>query len=131
MRPRSQRPRSAYRLRLTPPKPAAISSSFAILRFTILATLWRGSSAVSPRMSIYYSGFKPPPPGAHFSSEWGPERSHDEWTEYSYDVVRDAILERAGKPDLARLETLFAELKARFDRDRNALDSILSVTRSA
>lgn len=75
--------------------------------------------------SVYYDGLNPPPPGAHFSQEWGLtaswpiEGSVGDWVEVERQAVIDAIHARAGHPDLhfARnaakdVETIFAAAKS-------------------
>ena len=56
---------------------------------------------------VYYARFSPPPPGAHFSQEWGlmdtgPTSlgSHGDWREYDPKVVKARIRELAGEPHL-------------------------------
>ena len=58
---------------------------------------------------IYYTGFSPPPPGAHFSQEWGlmdtyasSHGSHGEWREYDAEEVKGRIRKLAGEPDLGK-----------------------------
>jgi hypothetical protein len=57
--------------------------------------------------NVYYSGLKQPPPGAHFSQEWGLMHvhsarlgSHGDWREYDSETVKTAVYDLAGKPDL-------------------------------
>jgi hypothetical protein len=52
---------------------------------------------------VYYRELTVPPPGSHFSSEWGLDNAmgmgtRGDWLEYDPDYVRDTILERAGDP---------------------------------
>ncbi len=56
---------------------------------------------------IYYAGLVPPPPGAHFSQEWGlmdtyasSHGSHGDWREYDAEDVNAHIRELAGEPNL-------------------------------
>lgn len=57
---------------------------------------------------VYYAGFTPPPPGHHFSKEWGlggdewlGHGSHGDWQEFSTDKIRAEVLEQANHPDLS------------------------------
>lgn len=57
---------------------------------------------------VYYEDFDTPPPGAHFSQEWGlmdtymsSFGSRGSWREYTKEQVKNYILELAGNPDLA------------------------------
>lgn len=56
---------------------------------------------------VYYAGFSPPPPGAHFSQEWGlmdtylsSFGSRGDWREYDAKDVETHIRKLAGDPDL-------------------------------
>ena len=55
---------------------------------------------------VYYAEFSPPPPGAHFSQEWGlmdtlhSLGSHGDWREYNNEDVENHIRELAGAPSL-------------------------------
>ncbi len=57
--------------------------------------------------NVYYAGLTRPPPGAHFSSEWGLKElfgdlgSRGDWQEFSQDCVQAYIVEQAGSPDLS------------------------------
>jgi hypothetical protein len=68
---------------------------------------WLGYHAL-----VYYQNLKLPPPGAHFSAEWGlvtvysVRHSQGEWVEYPFDQVKDAILTKAGNPDLGAARQL-------------------------
>ncbi len=57
---------------------------------------------------VYYEDFGTPPPGAHFSQEWGlmdaymsSFGSRGSWREYTKEQVKNYILELADNPDLA------------------------------
>ena len=57
---------------------------------------------------VYYGELQPPPPGAHFSQEWGLMDtvtgrlgSHGDWREYYPEVVVAHIQDLAGQPNLA------------------------------
>jgi hypothetical protein len=64
-------------------------------------------SSIGYHADVYYSEFHIPPPGAHFSSEWGFmgqfQGSTGDWREYPHDQVLAEIEGRAGKPELAVL----------------------------
>jgi hypothetical protein len=70
----------------------------------VIARSWSGSS-VGYHADVYYKGLNAPPPGRHFSSEWGLMGSmapgtSGEWCEYDPDRIKAVIRERAGEPDL-------------------------------
>jgi predicted nucleotide-binding protein len=81
---------------------------------------------------VYYQNFQRPPPGAHFSQEWGLRGnefrrlgSKGEWKEYDYEFVRNAVLQRAGNPDLQKVEDAERESKLVLQQSIDTLDSIL------
>ena len=49
---------------------------------------------------VYYADFSPPPPGAHFSQEWGLRGSNQGWREYDAEDVKSHIRTLAGEPNL-------------------------------
>ncbi|TCR95968.1 TIR domain-containing protein [Rhizobium sp. BK418] len=80
--------------------------------------------------NIYYAGFKEPRPGDHFSQEWGfkspfGSRRSDSWQEYSPKVVSDAVREKAGSPDLTKLQDAERDAARGFDELSATLISIL------
>src|SRR5208282_4934066 len=92
---------------------------------------WSGSW-LGYHSRIYYAGFKPSPPGAHFSQEWGfmntfsiPSTSGD-WREYQFDDVVSLIMNKAGNPDLGPIELETEETKEFFEDARSTLVSRLS-----
>lgn len=81
---------------------------------------------------VYYEGFLPPPPGAHFSQEWGLMDnymsglgSHGDWREYNPEEVKTHIRELAGKPNLETAQTLAKEASAAFEVAQSEIVSIL------
>lgn len=81
--------------------------------------------------NVYYAGLKPPPPGAHFSQEWGlmdvySQGSIGDWIEYNPDDVKRAIYKLAGNPDLGPVRKLANECKKLFESERSEILSILS-----
>jgi len=86
---------------------------------------------------VYYNGFKKPPPGAHFTAEWGLMRnegtsygSRGGWLEHDYDAVLSAIYTAAGNPDLKRLKKIADEAEICFGHARSELKSLLAVCNS-
>lgn len=57
---------------------------------------------------VYYTNFQPPPPGAHFSQEWGLRNtftgmgSQGDWQEYDFEDVKAHILSLVNNPDLTQ-----------------------------
>ncbi len=84
--------------------------------------------------NIYYKDFQAPPPGAHFSVEWGRESAYGisrgtegEWYECNPDGVRAEILEQAKiKDDLALLRKRAKNTRKEVEEMRLNMLSILS-----
>lgn len=93
------------------------------------AKAWSGSN-LGFHSCIYYKDYQTPPPGAHFSGEWGLQGRFQgttgEWTEFQRDEVRTAVLQLAGDPNTEPLKAR-AEVARRFLDDMQAdVVSILS-----
>jgi predicted nucleotide-binding protein len=80
---------------------------------------------------VYYAGFSPPPPGAHFSQEWGlmdnfasSLGSRGDWREYEPEVVNARIRELAGEPNL---ENAHKAADAALDTFEFAKSEIISI----
>jgi hypothetical protein len=90
-----------------------------------------GGSWMGYHANVYYSGLKPPPPGAHFSQEWGLMRtvadlgSHGDWFEYDSDVVKEQIYKSASNPDLGPVQELADKTAPKFEENKSDLLSIL------
>ncbi|GAB1515668.1 TIR domain-containing protein [Actinophytocola sp. KF-1] len=88
---------------------------------------WSNSS-LGYQANVYYSGFKPPPPGHFFSREWGFlgqfHGTVGEWRPYNPDDVTAYIESLAGDPDL----TTSRELS---DALRKPVDELIHRARSA
>lgn len=91
---------------------------------------WSGSD-IGYHATVYYSGLEPPPPGAHFSQEWGlfgdefVGGSTGDWQKFDPDEVVGAIRDLAGKPDEAPAYALRDEIYKQFEDDRMDVVSIL------
>jgi hypothetical protein len=93
------------------------------------AKAWSGSS-LGYHANVYYDDLQPPPPGAHFSQEWGLrgmfQGSTGTWREYSYEAVYQHILTTAAA-DLSAAEDLAAAASSAFRTARSTVDSILTL----
>lgn len=79
---------------------------------------------------IYYRDLEPPPPGAHFSSEWGLKElyttgTRGDWVEFPEDVVENEIERRAGNPDTSKMEQAADKGRAFVEHKRDDVASIL------
>lgn len=92
---------------------------------------WSGSF-LGYHARIYYRDFQSPPPGAHFSPEWGmqdswfDEGTTGDWVEYDPEEVETAIRRLAGNPDLAPAQKLAVSAKESFQASKADLLSILT-----
>jgi predicted nucleotide-binding protein len=81
---------------------------------------------------VYYADFSTPPPGAHFSQEWGLKDmslstlgSRGDWYEYESEAVKEHIRQTAGDPDLTRARSLADRAAEAFEFSKSELASIL------
>lgn len=79
---------------------------------------------------VYYENFQPPPPGAHFSQEWGlmdtigSMGSAGRWREYPFDEVKQHVLHLAGNPDLSAAHAAAEAAGAAFNHAKAEITSI-------
>lgn len=81
---------------------------------------------------VYYAGFSPPPPGAHFSQEWGlmdtymsSLGSRGDWREYDPEDVSARIHDSAGMPSLTAADTAARAASEAFKTAQSEIISIL------
>ena len=97
-----------------------------------IARSWSGSW-FGYHSLIYYEGLRPPPPGAHFSSEWGLKDTFNlgttgAWEEFEVDAVRGEIFRLAGSPDLTLIRKLSTSAKERFEERYSQILSVLETS---
>ena len=90
---------------------------------------WSGS-CLGYQATVYYAALGTPPPGAHFSPEWGlrdtfSDGTVGDWMEFGPEDVQSAILVVAGNPDLISLHALRDEMAVQFDVAQLEILSIL------
>ena len=91
---------------------------------------WSGSW-LGYQANVYYRDLMPPPPGAHFSSEWGSRQgafgqgSSGEWFEYSPEDVEAAINELSGNADLSATRALRKEIAGAIEEEKLQVLSIV------
>ncbi len=82
--------------------------------------------------NVYYSNFAPPPPGDHFSTEWGlmdifgDFGSEGDWHQVPTEVVIEHIYSLCGNPELKTPEDAAKVLISEYDRLASEAQSILS-----
>ncbi|MEK6302056.1 MAG: TIR domain-containing protein [Acidobacteriota bacterium] len=82
----------------------------------------------------YYRNLEPPPPGAHFSVEWGLKYANSigdtrgSWEEFDFDYVRNSVYEIAGNPDLKPAEELGRNARNVFEEARDEILSLLTTS---
>lgn len=91
---------------------------------------WSGSW-IGYHSRVYYREFQIPPPGAHFSQEWGMMRyltdgTTGEWREYEYDTVQSRIYDLAGQPDLATARALAKQARSLISDRRTEMISLIT-----
>lgn len=91
---------------------------------------WSGS-LLGYQAYVYYANLKPPPPGAHFSREWGLMDTFSggtvgDWVELDPQELIAFIKETAGNPDLTAASLLLSEVTAEFETSRMDVLSIVS-----
>jgi hypothetical protein len=95
---------------------------------TDVGKAWSGSW-LGHQACIYYADLRPPPPGAHFSKEWGLMGelgdTTGEWCEYAFEEVRALIFKLAHDPDLAAAKRIAYEGVRHIEDKREELLSIL------
>jgi predicted nucleotide-binding protein len=79
---------------------------------------------------VYHAGFSPPPPGAHFSQEWGLQKrvsysTRGDWHEYDAEGVKEYIRELAGNPSLDAARSTEKSAKKIFENSKAQIVSIL------
>lgn len=92
---------------------------------------WSGSW-LGYHSRVYYEGFAEPPPGAHFSQEWGMMELYSagktigEWREYRFKDVEEEIKQNAGNPDISEQEKESQQAKEFFEEAKSSVLSLLS-----
>lgn len=81
---------------------------------------------------VYYRDLEPPPPGAHFSQEWGLTElsstslgSRGEWVEYDPVQLKNHLIEISGNPDLRNVEIAAQKAGEMFEEAKARIESIL------
>jgi predicted nucleotide-binding protein len=100
---------------------------------TQIGKAWSGS-CIGYHSRIYYKGLVPPPPGAHFSPEWGMMNSYPirdttgDWQEFDPARVETAIRRLAQNPELEPARQLAASAERAVENTKPDLLSVLTTT---
>jgi predicted nucleotide-binding protein len=94
-----------------------------------VAKAWSGSW-LGYHANVYYRDLSAPPPGAHFSSEWGLRETFSpgtrgHWEEFTADAVRAELFRRSGNPDLEPARRRAVTGQALVEEKRDQAASIL------
>lgn len=95
-----------------------------------LARAWSGSN-MGYQSRVYYADFEPPPPGAHFDSEWGFlgqfQGTTGDWREYDFDEVVALLYQIAGIDSLDDQAKAASKAHETWTEIRAEVVSVLSV----
>lgn len=82
--------------------------------------------------NVYYAGLTPPPPGAHFSQEWGLRDNYGtsfgskgKWQEWDRREIVETVRTKAGVPDLTEISRAAADADQVFETASADIRSIL------
>ena len=103
--------------------------------------LWQAAEEVSKAWSgswlgyqanVYYANLQPPPPGAHFSREWGfrsvfAPGTIGDWAEHDQEDVQKIIYQLADDPDMSPAMEFIDSARMEFSRQKSNLFSIIEV----
>ena len=93
---------------------------------------WSGS-CLGYHANVYYRNLVPPPPGEHFSPEWGIQPrafvtgTTGDWLEHALEDITATIYQRAGNPDLEPARAWELEARNVFLKSQRDLASILEI----
>ncbi|WP_330476028.1 TIR domain-containing protein [Terrabacter sp. C0L_2] len=94
------------------------------------AKAWSGSN-LGYHATVYYKDLESPPPGNHFSSEWGlrstfaPGTTGD-WREYNFEEVKAALLQESGAPDFEEWAPSVEAARSAFETEQSRFASLTS-----
>ena len=92
---------------------------------------WSGSN-LGYHACVYYADFEPPPPGAHFSAEWGMDDavgmgSRGDWEEFDFAAVKQMVIDHGGNPDLSKPRKNAQIIKDALESAKHELISHLTI----
>ena len=84
---------------------------------------WSGSY-LGYHADVYYKDLIPPPPGTHFSQEWGPDNG---WIEFDPQYISSAIRSLADESDTKAAEEFYIRAATEFPSQKLNATSILEI----
>jgi predicted nucleotide-binding protein len=103
----------------------------------IVGKAW-GGSWLGYQSRVYYKGLKSPPPGMHFSAEWGfmemgwiDGTTTGDWEEFADADIENRIRQLAGYPDLESARKLAKRIARQFEADKAEIASLISTQLSS
>src|ERR1017187_2042505 len=95
-----------------------------------------GHSWLGYQSRVYYDGLRAPPPGAHFSSEWGFKELYTQgtsgnWVEFPEGAVEAEIARLAGNPDISKAEAAAEEGREFIAQKQSDVISILRTAKAS
>ena len=94
---------------------------------------WSGSW-LGYHANVYYANLRTPPPGEHFSPEWGlgktafvPNATTGDWIEFDPDQVMTFIYQQAGNSDISPSLDFSGRIGAEFPKQKSNLLSIIEI----
>jgi predicted nucleotide-binding protein len=89
---------------------------------------WSGSN-LGFHSRVYYAGLEPPPPGAHFDSEWGfrgmLQGTTGDWREFDFDEIVATVYELSGLENLDPQADLADQARGLIEKTRPQVVSVL------
>lgn len=89
---------------------------------------WSGSN-LGYQSRVYYADLEPPPPGAHFDSEWGfqgtLQGTTGDWREFDFDAVIATLYSLSGRENLDPQADLAAEATVLLEATKPQIVSVL------
>jgi hypothetical protein len=102
----------------------------ALLKVTSRASRAFSGSWQGYHANVYYSDLATPPPGAHFSQEWGLQDvfglgSVGDWCEFDPDQVIMSLKREAGNPDLTAVRNAASAAEQEFEEAKTTIISVI------
>lgn len=100
-------------------------------RAKIIGKAWSGSW-FGYHSRVYYANLAEPPPGAHFSLEWGlmeqvfVRETVGDWKEFRFEDIQSSIQNGVSEKAINRIKLICTSTNEDFDEEKSRLSSVLS-----